>query len=288
MEIISPIITPFNKYGEVDKEKLKFHAKNLLDKGIDALFINGTTGMGPSLNFREKLEVLRTISDVTNKIIFQIGSLDMKEVLYLIDASKDFDIIAIASYPPYYYPKITRKNLIRYFKTLCEKSKHPVYLYNYPLASGKDVDASIAKEIECLAGVKDSVENIMHSMEYKRLLPSMKVFNGSNSLVLASLTLGLDGSIPSGSNFLPEIYVGIREAIKNGNKEKAMELQFIILEIFDIIREYDSIPAIYVLTRYFQGYDVGYPREPLYALDDGEAKEIISKLERIKERLMGA
>jgi len=63
-------------------------------------------------------------------------------------------------------------------------------------------------------------------------------------------------------------------------------LQLLIVEIFEMIEEYDSIPTLYVLTKYFQGYDVGYPREPLFPLSEIDAKEIISKLDGIREKVI--
>jgi 2-dehydro-3-deoxy-phosphogluconate/2-dehydro-3-deoxy-6-phosphogalactonate aldolase len=284
MEIVSPILTPFNRWGEIDKEKLKEHARELIRAGIDKIFLNGTTGLGPSLTTKEKIENLKVVYDVTDKIIVQLGGLDLKEVLEAVKTTKDFNIVGIASYSPYYYPRIPEKHLIKYFKTLCETSPHPVYLYNIPIATGKDINAKLANEIGCLRGVKDTTENISHSMEYK-VYNNMIVYNGSNSLVMISLSL-LDGSVASGTNFLPEIYLAIRNLIKNGKFKEAWNLQLIINEIMDIAREYGNLSAFYPLVKYFRGYEIGYPRPPIFPLEEFEIKELYEKLVRIKSKLI--
>ncbi|WP_252896839.1 hypothetical protein [Metallosphaera hakonensis] len=38
----------------MNKEALKQHATNLLNKGVDLIFLNGTTGLGPALSKEEK------------------------------------------------------------------------------------------------------------------------------------------------------------------------------------------------------------------------------------------
>jgi Dihydrodipicolinate synthase/N-acetylneuraminate lyase len=53
-KILVPPITPFNKENKVDADKLKTHIKNLIDKGVDLIFLNGSNGLGPSLSAEEK------------------------------------------------------------------------------------------------------------------------------------------------------------------------------------------------------------------------------------------
>jgi len=284
-EIISPVITPFDKENKIDKEKLKIHAKNLIDKGIDALFLNGTTGLGPSLSFSEKLENLRAVYDITNKIILQVGSLNMDETLKLVKLSKDYEIIAIASYPPYYYPRIPEKQIIKYFKVLCDHSVHPVYLYNYPTATGKDIEARIIKNLD-IKGVKDTNENIAHSMEYKRVKEEMKVYNGSDLLVAASLLLGLDGSVASSTNYLPELLVKMKNSIIEGKINEALKLQKILSEIIETSRSFGNLSANYVLCEYFQGYNLGKPRAPIFELEDDEKNALLNNLKKMKEELI--
>ncbi|WP_338599254.1 bifunctional 2-dehydro-3-deoxy-phosphogluconate/2-dehydro-3-deoxy-6-phosphogalactonate aldolase [Sulfolobus tengchongensis] len=285
-EIITPIITPFTKDNRIDKEKLKIHAENLIKKGIDKIFVNGTTGLGPSLSPEEKLENLKVVYDITNRIIFQVGGLNLEESIKLAKLSKDYDIVGIASYAPYYYPRMPEKHLVKYFKTLCEISPHPVYLYNYPSATGKDIDAKIAKEIGCLVGVKDTIENIIHTLDYKRLNPNMKVYSGSDMLITTVISTGLDGSVAAGSNYLPEVTVAIKKLAMEKRIDEALKLQFLHDEVIEASRIFGSLSSNYVLTKYFQGYDLGYPRPPIFPLDSEEEKQLISKVEGIKAKLI--
>ena len=285
MEIVTPILTPFTKQGDIDTEKLKEHAKYLIDQGIDLIFLNGTTGMGPALSKEEKLKNLKTVYDVTNKIIFQVGGLNVNEVIELVKASKDFDIVGIASYPPYYFTRLPEKVIIKYFTTIANYSPHPLYVYNYPLATGYDVSAKLLYQIKDLVkGIKDTNQDLAHTLEYKILMPGLKVYNGADTLVYYSL-LSLDGSVTAASNYLPNVMKKMKELIQNNKREKALELQKLVNKIVDITRKYGSISASYYLVKEFQGYDVGFPRGPIFPLEDDEVKNLINEIKPLKEEI---
>ncbi|MFP3201697.1 MAG: bifunctional 2-dehydro-3-deoxy-phosphogluconate/2-dehydro-3-deoxy-6-phosphogalactonate aldolase [Sulfolobus sp.] len=284
MEIISPILTPFTKKGEIDKNALKTHAENLIRKGVDYIFLNGTTGLGPALSKEEKKETLKVVYDVTDKVIFQLGGLNLNDVVELLSFSKDFKIVGVASYSPYYFQRLPEKWLVKYFKTILETSPHPVYVYNYPSATGYDISVSVLKEIGEVAGIKDTNQDLAHSLDYKINFPKMKVYNGSDSLVYYSL-LSLDGTVASLTNVVPEYIVSMKKFIEEGNREKALEIQKVLNSLLTIMRKYGQLSATYSLVEIFQGYNVGYPRPPIFPLEDNEIKSLKSEVDAIKRNL---
>ncbi|MGC9104993.1 MAG: bifunctional 2-dehydro-3-deoxy-phosphogluconate/2-dehydro-3-deoxy-6-phosphogalactonate aldolase [Thermoprotei archaeon] len=281
--VIAPIVTPF-KGGKVDNDTLKAHAENLLKKGVDLLFVNGTTGLGPALSPSEKAENLRALRDFSDKVIFQVGELDLSSTLQLIKLAEDYGVKAIASYPIYYFQRVPEKHIVKYFRDLCDATDLPVYLYNYPLATGKDVDERLVSEISCLSGVKDTNESFSHTMAYKRANPNMVVYNGSDSLVFLSL-LFLDGTVSSVANYLPEALVAMKRAAEAKDLNALKTVQGTIDEVVALARKYGSFSANYELVRVFQGYSVGKPRPPVYPLEETEVKQLESEVASIKEKL---
>lgn len=285
MYIVTPIISPFTKEGEIDTEKLKNHGKYLIENGIDIIFLNGTTGFGPALSKEEKLKNLKALYDVTDKIIFQVGSLNINDVIELVKASKDYDLVGIASYPPYYFQRIPEKMLIKYFTTISKYSSHPLYLYNYPSATGYDISAKTLYQIkDIFAGLKDTNQDLAHSMEYKIMMPNLKVFNGADSLVYYSL-LSLDGSVTAVSNYLPHLMRKMKEYISEKELNKALECQKMINKVLDVSRKYGQLSANYYLVKEFLGYDVGVPRGPIFPLDDEEVKALTNEVRPLKEEI---
>jgi 2-dehydro-3-deoxy-phosphogluconate/2-dehydro-3-deoxy-6-phosphogalactonate aldolase len=271
-EIIVPTVTPFTKEGKVDVEKLKSHVSNLVKKGVDAIFVNGSTGMGPALSPEEKLVNLKAVYDVTNRVIFQVGGLNLNDVVRLVRESKEFDIVGVASYPPYYFPRMREDWVLRYFRDLCSASPHPVYLYNYPAATGFDVSPALAKEIGCLRGVKDTTQDLSHPMALKRILPQLKVYTGADTLVLPSMASGLDGVVSALGNYAPELLLKVRTLIEQGKLTEASQVQQVIAELIELSRKYGSLAANYVLVKEIQGYDVGLPRPPIYPIEEEKLK----------------
>ncbi|QKQ99065.1 2-dehydro-3-deoxyphosphogluconate aldolase [Metallosphaera tengchongensis] len=286
MEVVVPVLTPFNKEGSIDKDLLKSHVQNLLDKGVDAIFVNGSTGLGPSLSKDEKKLTLSTVAGVTNKVIFQVGELNLNNVLELVKFSSDYDIMAIASYSPFYFTRLPEKWLANYFSSIISASKHPVYLYNYPLATGYDISAKVVSKYNLdFAGVKDTNQDLSHTLEFKSTFPKMKVFNGSDTLAFYSL-LTLDGTVASMANPIPAVFSKMKEYVKNGDLRSALSLQRVIISLVEISRKYGHLASLYVMTETVQGYSVGYPRPPIFPLDDSESKALKGEIESFVKGLM--
>ncbi|MEM1615751.1 MAG: bifunctional 2-dehydro-3-deoxy-phosphogluconate/2-dehydro-3-deoxy-6-phosphogalactonate aldolase [Pyrobaculum sp.] len=282
MDVVSPIITPFRN-GKLDIDTFALHAKNLLRKGVDALFVAGSTGLGPALGLEEKKALLEAAASLTKRVILHVSSLNFEDVLALLKYADKFDIEAVAPLPPYYYPGIPEKHVVKYFRDLCGATAHPLYLYNYPAAAGRDVNAKLAKEVGCLRGVKDTGEDLGHTVQYKRLMPWMKVYKGSDALIFASYASGLDGVVVSSTNYLPEAVSRIRDYVKEGRLEEARKLQNVILELLDVGRSVGYQSAVYEYVKIFQGYDAGEPRPPIYPLDAEEKAKLAEAAEKVKE-----
>ncbi len=280
-EVIAPVITPFVR-GAPDLEAMKAHVKAILDQGVDAVFACGTTGLGPSLSLQEKLAIVRSVSDVTNRAIVQIGGLNMDEVVALVKECNDRDIMGVASFAPPYYQRIPEWHLVKYFQSIADLSEHPVYVYNYPAGTGKDLDASFISKIS-VTGIKDTSENLAHSLEYKRKLPSLKVYNGSDFLAATSL-LVLDGTVASAANFVPMLFSKMKRDASAGQTASLVKAQFLIDQIVELGRKYGYLSAIYDITSYLMGYNVGGPRPPVFPLEHGEREQLLKQLARLKEQ----
>ena len=76
-EVITAMVTPFDKNREVDYNKVEELTKYLITHGSDTVLVAGTTGEGPTLTHEEDLEVLSTVKRATaNKarVIMNAGS----------------------------------------------------------------------------------------------------------------------------------------------------------------------------------------------------------------------
>jgi 2-dehydro-3-deoxy-phosphogluconate/2-dehydro-3-deoxy-6-phosphogalactonate aldolase len=263
---IVPIITPFSA-NRVDIEKLKHHARALLDDGVDFLFIAGTTGLGPSLTADEKMQMVDALQEFSPKLILQASSLDIAESVKLAEHAKRLHLHAIASYPPYFYPRMQDDWVVKYFLTLSKI--YPLLAYNYPMATGYEIAPGIIKKViqggGNLIGVKDTLPELAHMLSFKYELGNdFLVYSGPDTVVTSAVRSGLDGSVAGSANYVPELLIKATDI--DSPLSNALMAQKTITTLAGLSRKYGQWAANYNLVKIIRGYDVGVPREPIYAL----------------------
>ncbi len=60
-ELLTAMVTPFAADGTVDHGAARRMARHLVENGSDGLVVCGTTGEGPTVNYREKLDMFETV-----------------------------------------------------------------------------------------------------------------------------------------------------------------------------------------------------------------------------------
>jgi len=269
----SPVITPF-VHNKIDLDKLRHHIDNLFSKGIDGLFLCGSTSLCPSLSIQERRSLISSLNDISERIIFQVGSLNLEDSLELAEIGKREGVKAIAAYPPYYYINLPQYFLEKYY--LKVSSVYPTFIYNFPQATGYDINSSIVKRINDsggnIVGIKDTINDPAHMLSFKQEFgDSFTVFSGPDFLIMNAARIGIDGVVTSSTNYVPELITAI---FKSQNLEEMMKLQTKITNLVNISRKYGQLSANYVLVKALQGYDVGSPREPIFPLSEDQQKEL--------------
>ncbi len=279
-ELIVPVVTPFEN-GRLSVEKMRMHSDYLLKKGIDLIFLNGSTGLGPSLNLDERLQVLHTFQDIPEKVILQVGGLNLDESLTLAREAARLKVHAIASLPPYYYPRLPENWLIRYFKAISEV--YPTYLYNFPLTTGYDINAPMVKKILSaganVIGIKDTVQDINHMLEIKwNTEPDFKVFCGPDPLIMSALRSGIDGAVGGSGNYIPVI---LRTLVNHYNDETGTRAQKLVQEVTNVVKRYGQWSANYSMVEILHSYSAGEPRTPIFPLGDEEKKSLSQEVKNV-------
>jgi 4-hydroxy-tetrahydrodipicolinate synthase len=129
---------------------------------------------------------------------------------------------------PWFYP-VTPVQVHRHFLALLEAAGDvPAFLYNIPPRTVNDLDPSLAGELATagFAGMKDSTGDFgRHEAYLEAVGSSFELYTGSESLVLRSVRAGAAGSITALANCVPELFVGLRDALAAGDDATAGRLQ---------------------------------------------------------------
>ena len=76
-EVITAMVTPMDKSGKIDYDKVEDLTKYLIENGSDAILVAGTTGESPTLTNEEEIELVSTVKRAAAgkaKIILGAGS----------------------------------------------------------------------------------------------------------------------------------------------------------------------------------------------------------------------
>jgi 2-dehydro-3-deoxy-phosphogluconate/2-dehydro-3-deoxy-6-phosphogalactonate aldolase len=270
---IVPMLTPFEG-TTINTEHLRNHAQQLFHDDVDLIFLCGTTGLGPALSFQEKSLVLQSLKDSAERIIFQVGGLDLAESLKLAEMGKNYGVRAISAYPPYYFPRLRDDWVVKYFTQLSKV--HPLIVYNFPLATGYDVTSTIVKkaidEGANIIGVKDTVNDIAHMFTYKwEIGKDFLVYSGPDTIVLSAARSGMDGSVAGTGNYVTELLVKL---VNEPNSADSNEVQRLITDLAMIARKYGQWAANYSLTKLIRRYEVDGPKLPIYPLSQEDLKKL--------------
>lgn len=284
MEVIVPILTPFDeKYG-VDETGLRNIVDFLLEKGIDGIFVLGTTGEFQYI--KDKAKTIKIVVDHVSgrcPVYAGITGFSIEETIYnlmevqYLDKTPDFFVIA----PLVYH---SNRKLFRHFERIENFLQIPVYLYNNigivtRKLKRKDIIPAILKNLssmEKVKGIKDSSGKIGYFRELLSLKkPKFKILQGDEGLIYDSFFLGADGIVPSLCNIFPEIIDKLINYLKEGNKNKAKFLQEKVIEIRSIYLKYQITPA--VLKEYLKRK--GIIKTGLSFYNAGNLHNIVNQLE---------
>ncbi len=231
--IVPPVPTPLKADGNIDSPAFHRIAEHLVEGGIHAAFVLGSTGECASLSFKRRIEALDSASTAFQGLVPLIvgvgdSSLDQSVALACHAAEKGASAIVLNA-PSYY--EISGKEMRAYLDRIVPRLPLPLLLYNMPWLTGHSFDdATIlhAMEFPTLAGFKDSSGDLGYLSNLVSLAsarPELTVLVGNDFLFLDSLKLGAHGAVAGGANLYPHLFRQLHDAFATGDTGKAAVLQ---------------------------------------------------------------
>lgn len=250
------LITPF-KNNEIDFESLDKLIDNQLSKGIDALFVLGTTGEPATMTDEEKISVIKfALSRTKGKVPTYIGTGCNNTAKVVSDSVRAQELGAdgLLVVTPY-YNKCTQEGLYQHFKAVDDAVSIPIICYNVPGRTGVNMLPSTLvrlAELKNTEGVKEACGNMLQIIESARLLDGsdFNLYSGDDELALPILSVGGKGLISVMSNALPAQMSEMVNSFLDGNMAKCKELQFKYGELMKLMFcEVNPIPVKYCCSK---------------------------------------
>jgi 1-pyrroline-4-hydroxy-2-carboxylate deaminase len=224
------VTTQFRVDQSLDLRATGKHVETLLQAGVDGLIMLGTVGENGTLEYAEKLEVLRsTRQQVGKRAPVLAGVAESSTALacrFAADAQKA-GMDGLMVLPAMIYKSDPRETLA-HFRAVARASDLPILVYNNPVSYGVDVTpmmfVDLADEPKFVA-VKESSENVRRITDLKNLCSDRyKLFCGVDDLVLESVLLGAVGWVSGLVNAFPAENRLLWDLAVSGRYEEALRV----------------------------------------------------------------
>lgn len=282
----------YDKEGEVSEKGTRALTRHLIDKGVNGLYVCGSSGECIYQSVDERKRILEWVMDEAYgklTIIAHVASNNTKDSMNLAMHAESLKVDAISAIPPIYF-KLPENAIAKYWNDISSAAPNtPFFVYNIPQLAGVTLTKGLFREMRKnpnVLGVKNSslpsmdIE-IFHEIGGNKTI----VFNGPDEQFVAGLAMGAIGGIGGTYAVMPELYLKAYELFKGGKTERLPEIQRDINRIiFTIIGAKGSLYAVLKeILRLRENIDCGSVRAPLMPLDSTdmvivrEAVELIDK-----------
>lgn len=253
--VMPAITTCFDAALRVDHEFVAEHCRWLLDNGCAGIVALGSLGEGSTLNFDEKLAVLRACRRAAGDrapVVASISSLSTSESVALAKEAEQLGCDGLMILPPYVY-KGDAREMMTHVSAVLRATDLSCMLYNNPVAYGTDFlpqqIAQLAAEHSNLHSVKESTTDVRRVSAIRALLGDrLQIFVGVDDAILEAIGVGAVGWIAGLVNAFPRESVDLFQYGIDGDREKAFALYRWFLPLLRM----DTVPKFIQLIKLVQ------------------------------------
>jgi 4-hydroxy-tetrahydrodipicolinate synthase len=283
--VLVALATPLDERGELDRAGLERLLERVLAGGVSGICPCGSTGEGPRLGRARRLAVavaVRSAGPPGLPVIPAPAAQTAEEAVEELEALAERGADAALLAPPAYYP-LGDAGVRRFYEAVADRSPLPLLIYNIPAFTGVPVAPTVVGALAAhprIAGIKDSSRDAEYFTAVCHATADAAGFarlTGSDTLLLASVVVGADGTIAASANLVPQLGCALHRAAVEQRWDDARELQRRLFAVVSACRVGEP-PAGWKAALDLAGVCSGRLAAPGSALD-GAARE------RLRERL---
>jgi 4-hydroxy-tetrahydrodipicolinate synthase len=277
--IIAYPITPFDDNEKVDIPLFKTLVERLIISGAHGIAPLGSTGVLPYLTDAEKEAITEaTLHQVDGRVptLAGVSNLTTESTIYHARFAEKAGATAVMIIPMSYW-KLTDDEIVKHYDAVASKISIPIMAYNNPATGGVDMSPELLLrllEIPNVTMIKESTGDIQR-MHFLRRTPGEDVafYNGSNPLALAAFAAGAKGWCTAAPNLIPELNLGLYEAIQNNDLITAQQLFMQQVDLLKFIVA-KGLPRAIKAGLDILGIAAGQLRRPLLPLNEPETEQL--------------
>lgn len=289
LELVVPPLTPFANDGQLDLAAFAKLLDFLAVRGVDAVFVAGTTGEFPLLSADERQQLFTVAAATGLRLIAHVGAPSTSGTLELIHKARRAGAHALAAVTPYYF-RYDSAELLRHYRALISAAADtPLYAYTIPQLAGNDLSPADLSELESagLSGIKDSSGNREKISEYLARRGRLKVYLGADLLLPWARKQGADGAVSGLAMVVPELYRALFAAWEEGEATRAEVLFAQVQALSELLADGGRLDLLRAALA-VRGIDTGRSRPPLRSLDSTDERAFQKRFATLLEAVAAA
>ncbi len=287
--IVVPAVTPFEEDGcTVSEPGVHRLVDFLVEQGVQAVFVAGTTGEAAALDDLQWRRLVRAAAGaLRGRLPLLAGVLAPTTALAAARARQAADLGAdvVVATAPYYYVASPRE-LVAHFRAIAQATTLPVLLYNIPQNTKVPLTLETCLELARLDGVvglKDSSGDVTQFRKAVLALRAggrdFRMFLGTDLLTDVAVLIGAQGTVPSLANVAGRDLAAAFEAACSGDWARAAHHQSRIAALTRIYDVRGEVPQTGILVGLkcalaLLGVPVGPPAPPAFPPTEEEFRRV--------------
>ena len=269
--VVTALVTPMNSDYTLDLDAFARLSSFVVDRGSTAVLVAGTTGEGPLLSREERRRlVAAAVSGVSGRatVAAHVGDITTAGAVQLARDAAEEGAHVLVALSPWYFAH-DEESLFAHYAAVIEATDLPFYLYNLPARSGNILPPSLVSRLReqypQVVGIKDSGGDLYRFQEYMEAGgPDFTCLWGADGLAMGALAHGAAGLVSGNANFVPELIVGLYNAVLANNQAEARRLQAQVQIVRDVLKDGGHL-GLFKWAVEWRGIPAGFPRPPLRA-----------------------
>lgn len=228
------LVLPMFEDGSIDYEGYKRQVQRMIDGGVKALLVNGTTGEPATIDIEDEFVLTKITVEMAKgtgvKVIVGAGSnytaQAIRKAKFNAEAGADANLVVTP-----YYNKTSQRGLIEHYKAVAAASDLPLIMYNVPGRTGMKISVDTVVElakVPNIVAMKDATDDIAYAMEVLTRTKDMDfdLYSGCDDNILPFIAAGGKGVISVLSNLYPRETEMFAQAALKGDLELARKMAY--------------------------------------------------------------
>lgn len=286
--VMPALLTPLDAQQNIDRASLRRLVRFNIEQGVDGVYVGGSTGEAFVQSLSEREEVLEIVAEEAKgkiTLIAHVGCVSTAESQQLAAAAKRYGFDAVSAVTPFYYPFSFEEHCDHYRAIIDSADGIPMVVYNIPALSGVKLTLEQINQLVTLPGVgalKQTSGDLYQMEQIRRAHPELVLYNGYDEIFASGLLAGADGGIGSTYNIMAWRYLGIVQALKEGDTAKAQQLQHECNKVIDLLVKVGVFRGLKTVLHYMDVLSVPLCRKPFAPVED----KFQAELKALAQQLM--